>query len=120
MFVDLHIHTYYSDGTMSVDEVVAKAKEKNVKIKEYQNNDDEICELRKMYLYKIFQGQGIGKTLMENALEEAKRLQYKMMTLQTSSKLIKALPLYKKLGFVKDCSGEVCSRCNIEMKKELV
>lgn len=32
MFVDLHIHTYYSDGTMSVDEVVAKAKEKNVKI----------------------------------------------------------------------------------------
>lgn len=32
MFVDLHIHTYYSDGTMSVDEVVAKAKEKNVKV----------------------------------------------------------------------------------------
>lgn len=44
MFVDLHIHTYYSDGTMSVDEVVAKAKEKNVKIKEYQNNDDDITD----------------------------------------------------------------------------
>lgn len=32
MLVDLHIHTYYSDGTMTPKEVVEKAKERNVKI----------------------------------------------------------------------------------------
>lgn len=32
MLVDLHIHTYYSDGTMSPEEVVKKAKSKNVEI----------------------------------------------------------------------------------------
>ena len=29
MLVDLHIHTYYSDGTMSPKEVVEDAKRKN-------------------------------------------------------------------------------------------
>lgn len=82
--------------------------------------DNEACELRKMYLDKIFQGQGIGKKLMENALVEAKKLQYKAMTLQTNSVLVKALPLYEKYGFVKECSEEVCSRCDIAMRKELV
>ena len=32
MLVDLHIHTYYSDGTMSPKEVVKDAKEKNLGI----------------------------------------------------------------------------------------
>lgn len=32
MIVDLHIHTYYSDGTMSVAEVVEEAKNKGVEV----------------------------------------------------------------------------------------
>ena len=32
MLVDLHIHTYYSDGTMSPKEVVEDAKRKNLGI----------------------------------------------------------------------------------------
>lgn len=32
MLVDLHIHTFYSDGTMSPQEVVREAKRKNLKI----------------------------------------------------------------------------------------
>ena len=32
MLVDLHIHTYYSDGTMSPKEVVEEAKKKNLGI----------------------------------------------------------------------------------------
>lgn len=81
--------------------------------------DNEECELRKMYLYAEFQGQGIGSTLMRNALDKAKELGFKYMTLQTNSVLKKALPLYEKYGFVNDDSIEVCSRCDIAMKLEL-
>lgn len=82
--------------------------------------DDNECELRKMYLYPEYQGQGIGSTLMRNALAKAKELGYKSMTLQTNSILNKALPLYEKYGFVNDNTLEVCSRCDIAMRRELV
>ncbi|MEG0296562.1 MAG: GNAT family N-acetyltransferase [Clostridium sp.] len=80
--------------------------------------DEKKCELRKMYLYSEYQGQGIGKQLMENALNKAKSLGYKKMELQTNSLLYKALPLYNKYGFKND-DNEVCSRCDISMIKEL-
>lgn len=85
----------------------------------YKITDNE-CELRKMYLYPEYQGQGIGSTLMRNALKKAKQLGYKYMTLQTNSVLNKALPVYKKYGFVNDDTLEVCSRCDIAMKLELL
>lgn len=80
--------------------------------------DETKCELRKMYLYSEYQGQGIGKQLMENALNKAKSLGYKKMELQTNSLLCKALPLYNKYGFKRDDS-EVCSRCDISMVRDL-
>lgn len=39
MLVDLHIHTYYSDGTMSPKEVVADAKRKNLGIISITDHD---------------------------------------------------------------------------------
>lgn len=39
MLVDLHIHTYYSDGTMSPKEVVKDAKEKNLGIISITDHD---------------------------------------------------------------------------------
>lgn len=85
----------------------------------YKIDEDE-CELRKMYLYPEYHGQGIGSALMRNALEKAKELGYEYITLQTNSLLNKALPVYKKYGFVNDDSIDVCSRCDIAMKRELV
>lgn len=81
--------------------------------------DEETCELRKMYLYPSYQGTGIGKALMEHALEAAKELKYKTITLQTNSVLVKALPLYEKYGFEHEEGVEVCSRCDIAMKRSL-
>ena len=61
--------------------------------------DDNECELRKMYLLEGYQGKGIGKKLMDDALNMARELGYKVMTLQTNSLLHKAIPLYEKSGF---------------------
>lgn len=85
----------------------------------YKINSDE-CELRKMYLYPEYHGQGIGSALMINALDKAKELGFKYMTLQTNSVLKKALPIYEKYGFINDNSIEVCSRCDIAMKRNLI
>lgn len=81
--------------------------------------DDQTCELRKMYLYPQYQGMGIGKQLMEDAIEAAREIGFSTMLLQTSSKLVKALPLYEQYGFVMDEEGEVCTRCDIAMIKHL-
>ena len=32
MFADLHIHSWYSDGTLSVDEIIKKAKSQNISV----------------------------------------------------------------------------------------
>lgn len=83
----------------------------------YHISDDE-CELRKMYLLEDYQGKGIGKKLMDDALKMGRKLGYKVMTLQTNSLLNKAIPLYEKSGF-KYNSSEVCSRCDVSMEKRL-
>ena len=83
----------------------------------YHINKDE-CELRKMYLLEDYQGRGIGKKLMEDALQRGRELGYKVMTLQTNSLLNKAIPFYEKTGFQYN-SKEVCSRCDISMEKML-
>lgn len=80
--------------------------------------DNSTCELRKMYIYKEYQGKGLGKTLLKNALGAAKNLNFTTITLQTNSLLTRALPLYKSYGF-KESNDEVCSRCDISMKKEI-
>lgn len=80
---------------------------------------NEECELRKMYLDPEYQGLGIGKELMNNALIAGKELGFKIITLQTNSLLNKALPLYDKYGFIQNTDVEVCSRCDIAMIRKL-
>ena len=45
--------------------------------------DHRTCELRKMYLLKPFRGQGLGKFMLATALEEARRLGFSKVTLET-------------------------------------
>lgn len=48
---------------------------------------------------KEYRGQGIGLSLMKAALEKAKRTQFKRIELTVREANIRALDLYKKLGF---------------------
>ncbi len=61
--------------------------------------DADTCELRKMYLVPAVRGQGLGKYVLRKAVERAKELGFKEMVLETSSKLVAAIQLYRQFGF---------------------
>ena len=71
-----------------------------------------ICELRKMYLATSLRGQGLGRRLLEHALERAKELGYSRVELETASVLKDAIALYERYGFRRLEREHVASRCD--------
>jgi putative acetyltransferase len=74
--------------------------------------NDELCELRKMYLDKNFRGHKLGKKMMEEAFLHAKNLGYKSIMLETASVLKEAIALYKKYGFAPCTADHISARCD--------
>lgn len=60
---------------------------------------ENICELKKMYFYKDIRGLGLGKELLERCIEDARRIGYKKMYLETVERMKRANNLYAKRGF---------------------
>ena len=81
--------------------------------------DNKTCELRKMYLLPGYQGQGLGKLMMSDALKKAKELGYSMMVLETNKILDKALFMYQKFGFVQYNPSHLSDRSNTAMRLKL-
>ena len=81
--------------------------------------NNHTCELRKMYLLKEYQGQGLGKLMMEDALRRAKELGYTQVILESNKLLDKALGLYKKYGFTEYTPDHMSDRCDVAMTKIL-
>jgi putative acetyltransferase len=75
-------------------------------------------ELRKMYLKSATRGRGIGKQLIERALAFARQRGFRRVELETSSKLVEAIGLYKKYGFQPVVDGRPCDRCDQVMALE--
>ena len=63
--------------------------------------EEEVCELRKMYFMPELRGKGYGQKLMELCLEEAQRLGFKKCYLETLEHMKQAKSLYEKNGFKK-------------------
>ena len=61
--------------------------------------DSSCVELVKLYLTSSSRGLGIGRQLMEICTEEAKRLGYKSLYLESMPELNSALSLYGRQGF---------------------
>jgi putative acetyltransferase len=61
--------------------------------------DAETVELRKMYFDKTLRGKGFGKIALERMIEQAKRLGFRRIYLETNSALKEAIGLYVKFGF---------------------
>ena len=81
--------------------------------------NDVICELRKMYLLKEFQGQGLGRKMMEEALSRARELGYTEMILESNTVLKRALALYRKYGFEEYSPEHLSDRCDLTMKRKI-
>jgi putative acetyltransferase len=61
--------------------------------------DNDTCELTKMYLLPKARGIGLGRSLIEKCLEQAKEKGYKKIYLESMPELKQALKVYEKFGF---------------------
>ncbi|KPK88950.1 MAG: hypothetical protein AMJ94_13515 [Deltaproteobacteria bacterium SM23_61] len=61
--------------------------------------DQDTCEMKRLFVRPSFRHLGIGKSLAQRVIQEAKKKGYTRMRLDTVPSMKEARALYKKLGF---------------------
>jgi ribosomal protein S18 acetylase RimI-like enzyme len=61
--------------------------------------EDDICEMKRLYVIPEYRGLGVGKTLAQTVIKEARTRGYKKMRLDTVASMKAARGLYASLGF---------------------
>lgn len=60
---------------------------------------EDRCEMKRLYVRLVFRGIGIGDTLVDTLISDARRHGYKAMLLDTFPFLERAIEMYRKRGF---------------------
>jgi putative acetyltransferase len=81
--------------------------------------DAETCELRKMYLAPAARGCGLGKHLLELALEQAREMNFRRVVLETAATLQDAIRLYTRYGFRPFTPAHLAARADCAYELEL-
>ena len=66
----------------------------------YTSTTAPSCELKRLYLTPASRGLGVGKLLLEVAIQQARQLGYGEMLLDTLKSMTTARGLYERYGFV--------------------
>jgi putative acetyltransferase len=62
--------------------------------------EDRICEMKRLYLRSQFRGKGLGRTLAERIIAEARQIGYERMRLDTVEPVMRdAVAMYRRFGF---------------------
>lgn len=84
--------------------VLCKDGNKYVGCSAIRRIDETACELKRMWVQLPYQKKGIGELLLKECIAIAKNLQYKTIKLDTLQRLLPAIHLYKKYGFLETTS----------------
>jgi len=119
---DIHALEYPKEYILDKGGLIFLAKYKNEVVGSCAllKMDDNRYELAKMAVSEKAKGKGIGLLLGKKVIAQAKLLNANKVYLESNTKLVPAINLYKKLGF-KQVSGisSPYERCNIQMELTL-
>ena len=81
--------------------LLAEIKEQPVGCVALRKQIDDICEMKRLYVRQQFRGLGIGRALVKAVIEEARKIGYNYMRLDTVPSMEAANALYVSVGFKK-------------------